>query len=309
MKINLNSKVSSKHPIHLSPDEIIGLYNHAKKLPLTEQIKLIRFLKSGKVKPLQEGQILKSQIQSLVERIVEGVVKEVENAKVKIQEKKRWTVKLEKEQSGAAAAGPVTGPNAFEKEKPLEEMTTTSGGGGSSAGTPGYNIPGAWAGGSLEKNKKHIEVLGYTLTPAGKKEMARAGDNLYENTEPTKKCQNCGELMGADKTRCPKCKYLNDDGKENGALKYGPLQENGLGADFHRAQRSYDNQLPPDNGTGVEDDEGEDDGDGIECPECGKHQGYVTDKGHSGSAYWIEMKCGACNAEWGHDNFDSLADR
>lgn len=280
MKINLNSTVSSNRPIHLSPDEIIGLYNHAKKLPLTEQTKLIRFLKSGKVKPLQEGQILKSQIQSLVERIVEGVVKEVENAKVKIQEKKRWTVKLEKEQSGAAAAGPVTGPNAFEKEKPLEEMTTTSGGGGSSAGTPGYNIPGAWAGGSLEKNKKHIEVLGYTLTPAGKKEMSRAGDNLYENTEPTKKCQ------------------------------YGPLQEeSGLGAGFDRAQHHYDNQLPPDNGTGFEDDEGEDDGDGIECPKCGKHQGYVTDKGHSGSAYWIEMKCGACNSEWGHDNFDSLADR
>ena len=92
----------------------------------------------------------------------------------------------------------------------LEEMTTTSGGGGSSAGTPGYQIPGAWAGGSLEKNKKHIEVLGYTLTDAGKKEMKRAGDNLYEGVQS---------------------------------------EASGLGRDFDRAQAQYDAQLPPeDNG-------------------------------------------------------------
>jgi DNA-directed RNA polymerase subunit RPC12/RpoP len=50
-------------------------------------------------------------------------------------------------------------------------------------------------------------------------------------------------------------------------------------------------------------------GDGIECPECGSLHGYVTDKGHKGSAYWIQMKCGQCGAEWGHDNFDALDDR
>ena len=134
---------------------------------------------------------------------------------------------IEQEQSCAAGAGPVTGPNAFKKKSkyhPLEEMTTTSGGGGSSAGTPGYNIPGAWSGGNMEKNKKHIEVLGYTLTPQGKKEMKRAGDKLYENTEKTKSCQNCGELMPVEKTRCPKCKFLNDDTPEQKKLKYGSGQ-------------------------------------------------------------------------------------
>ena len=53
-------------------------------------------------------------------------------------------------------------------------MTTTSGGGGSSAGTPGYNIPGAFS--NRMNNKKHIEVLGYKMTPAGEKEFNRPGD-------------------------------------------------------------------------------------------------------------------------------------
>ena len=426
---------------------------------------------------IPQGRISKSQLESLVEHIVQGVVKEVEGAK------KRWTVKLEKEQTGTAAASPVTGPNAFKKKSmpresvtnealgldsskfelvsfknvpvggsfkagwvppyydyvkisdveaegtdgkkkwkskfepnasvgalkqnmsekktalesattpdltddrmqgkfvdrgqikleggldyetaeqiashhwdifgsygkdergvwnfktrgerwccsvgmlngqpailsvtttpgrlnllvgneaypQLKEMTTTSGGGGSSAGTPGYQIPGAWAGGSLEKNKKHIEVLGYKLTPAGKREMKRAGDNLYEGVEKGKKeCQNCGSLIDIDKPRCLKCGFINDDTPEEKKLKHGTsLQEvSGLGADFDRAQQQYDAQMPP-----------EDDGDGIECPECGAHHGYVTDKGHSGSAYWIQMKCGHCGAEWGHDNFDALEDR
>jgi len=350
----------------------------------------------------QAGKISKSQLQALVEHIVRGVVREVETAKANAQ-KKRWTVKLEKEQTGTAAAAPVTGPNAFKKKttfesattpdstdddtipgkfvdrgeikleggldydtankianyhwyilgsygkddrgvwnfktigerwccsvgmlngKPailsvtttpgrlnllvgdeaypqLKEMTTTSGGGGSSAGTPGYNIPGAWAGGSLEKNKKHIEVLGYTLTPAGKKEMKRAGDNLYEGVEKGKKqCQNCGESMDVNKTKCPNCKFLNDDTPEDKKLKYGSasLQENELAPGFDRAQQQHDNELPDEDLSG----------DGIECPECGAHRGYVTDKGHSGSAYWIQMKCDKCGGEWGHDNFDALQDR
>lgn len=298
------------------------------------------------------GKISKSQLQALVEHIVRGVVKEVEGAK------KRWTVKLEKEQSGTAAAAPVTGPNAFKKKTTLEsaatpdltddrmqgqfvdrgqvkleggldyetaeniaahhwdifgsygkdergvwnfktrgerwccsvgmlhgkpailsvtttpgrlnllvgdeaypqlkEMTTTSGGGGSSAGTPGYQIPGAWAGGNLEKNKKHIEVLGYTLTPAGKREMKRAGDNLYEG-----------------------------------------IQKNNINAELPSDNDAEDEQVPPDDVAY----------DGIECPECKAHYGYVTDKGHSGGACWVQMKCGHCGWDWGHDNFDALANR
>jgi len=148
-----------------------------------------------------------------------------------------------KEMTGCAAAGPVTGPNAFKKKTdeiyamsrdpssfppdghricpvcnrkgykhkqaspynycdmghawkaesgdvlmnadnvdgPIFEMTTTSGGGGSSPGTPGYNIPGAFAkkGGSVA-GVEGSEALGYTLTPAGKKEMQRSADKLYE---------------------------------------------------------------------------------------------------------------------------------
>ena len=60
----------------------------------------------------------------------------------------------------------------------IKEMTTTSGGGGSSVGTSGYNIPGAFS--RQMKGKDHIEVLGYTMTPDGKKEYARKGDRLLE---------------------------------------------------------------------------------------------------------------------------------
>ena len=355
-KVNPKAKLSKQAPVRLTSDEIIDLYHRAKTLAPEEKEKLIAFLKSGAIiqdDTFTEGKIRKSQLEALVEHIVKGVVKEVDNAK------KRWTVKLEKEQTCTAAAAPVTGPNAFKKKTlesvttpdltddrmqgqfvdrgqikleggldydtaekiasyhwdifgsygkdergvwnfkirgerwccsvgmlngqpailsvtttpgrlnllvgnetmpKLTEMTTTSGGGGSSAGTPGYQIPGAWAGGSIEKNKKHIEVLGYTLTPAGKKEMKRAGDNLYEHVQ---------------------------------------VEASGLGADFDRAQSQYDQQMPPENESG----------DGIECPECGSLHGYVTDKGHKGSAYWIQMKCGQCGAEWGHDNFDALDDR
>ena len=252
-KVDTNAKLSKQNPIRLDYDEIIDFYNRAKTLPPEEGKKLIAFLKSGIVIPgkkLEEGKMLTSQLQALVEHIVEGVVCEVEGAK------KRWTIKLKKEQTGTSAASPVTGPNAFnKKDEPLEEMTTTSGGGDSSPGTPGYQTPGAWSGGSLKKNKKHIEVLGYKLTPAGKAEMNRAGDNLYENTNTT--------------------------------------------PGFDRAQQQYDTQLPPE----------DDNGDGIECPECGSNHGYVTDKGHKGSAYWIQMKCGKCGSEWGHDNFDALDNR
>lgn len=63
----------------------------------------------------------------------------------------------------------------------LDEMTTTSGGGGSSAGTPGYNIPGAFSrrGGS-KKGIAGSAALGYTLTATGKKDMDLKADKLYE---------------------------------------------------------------------------------------------------------------------------------
>ena len=104
-----------------------------------------------------------------------------------------------KEQTATAAVSPVTGPMAFKKknkpmegleplggmeeeEKKLEEMTTTSGGGGSSAGTPGYNVPGAFSkrGGS-KKGVEGSAALGYTLTSIGKDEMNRTADKLLEN--------------------------------------------------------------------------------------------------------------------------------
>lgn len=101
----------------------------------------------------------------------------------------------------------------------LEEITT-------SAAAGPYSIPGAFSGGNLEKDLKHIEVLGYTLTPQGRADMKRKGDKLYENTEPqkTKPCQNCGHPMPSDKSRCEKCKRLQDDTPDEKKLKYGAAQ-------------------------------------------------------------------------------------
>lgn len=174
----------------------------------------------------------------------------------------------------------------------LKEMTTTSGGGGSSAGTPGYNIPGAFSGDDLEKCKKHIEVLGYTLTPQGKAEMKRAGDKLDEGIMPTKKCQQCGSLMPESSTRCPTCKFLNDDTPEHKKLKLGPLQEGASDASFSRAQRQYDSQLPPTS-------------EGLECPECHRSNGFYTQREKRGRFYSWSAECPDCHAQWSDDNLDS----
>lgn len=66
--------------------------------------------------------------------------------------------------------------------KSLSEMTTTSGGGGSSAGTTGYNIPGAFSkkGGS-EAGVAGSRKLGYELTPIGRKDMEKRADKLLES--------------------------------------------------------------------------------------------------------------------------------
>ena len=71
-KINPKSKLSKQNPIRLDSDAIIDLYQRAKKMAPEEGEKLIAFLKSGAVLPLEEGKIAKYQLESLVESIVSG---------------------------------------------------------------------------------------------------------------------------------------------------------------------------------------------------------------------------------------------
>lgn len=216
--VNPKAKLSKQNPIRLDPDEILDLYQRAKQMPPEEGEKIIAFLKSGAVKPLEEGKISKATLAALMEHIVNGIVKEIENAKAKAKAK---------------------------KQQDIEEMTTTSGGGGSSAGTPGYMVPGAFKGNDSKK-KDHIEVLGYKLTPQGKQELDRSPDKLYEAI--------------AKKLR----KKLSE--------------ASGLGADFDRAQRAYDNQVPPDDHT---DDEGG-------CAHKWKFEGEAKD----GTRYYRCVYCG-----------------
>lgn len=152
-----------------------------------------------------------------------------------------------KEETGTGAVSPVTGPNAFKKkesikesrnpevnncgychkalppysewkwvlcpsckkeadsskDEQIDEMTTTG------SGTTGYNIPGAFS--RQMKGKSHIEVLGYTMTPAGKKEYDRKGDRLLE-----------------------------------GKKKVDETAMGDLGSKFASAQRRYDAQVPED---------------------------------------------------------------
>jgi hypothetical protein len=239
-KINPSSKLSKQNPIRLDSDAIIDLYQRAKQMAPEEGEKLIAFLKSGAVLPLEEGKIAKYQLEGLMEAIVGGIVSEIDKAKQKAKEKKSKV------------------KNPTEQDETLDEMTTTSGGGGSSAGTPGYNIPGAFSGRKMRDRKGHIEVLGYKMTPEGEKEYNREGDKLYEAIK-----------------------------KE---VEKVVAEASGLGADFDRAQRAYDNQMPK--------EEPE-----IECPECGGN-GFIKDKGHKGSAYWWSAECQDCGHQWGDDNFD-----
>lgn len=68
-------------------------------------------------------------------------------------------------------------------------------------------------------------------------------------------------------------------------------EDSGLGADFDRAQQSYDAQMPPE-------DEPE-----MECPTCSSDSGKITKKYKSGKYYSWEAKCDSCGYEWGNDNF------
>lgn len=134
-----------------------------------------------------------------------------------------------KEQSMTGAVSPVTGPNAFKKKESteedaqLDEMTTTSGGGGSSAGTTGYNIPGAFS--RKMNGRDHIEVLGYEMTPAGKKEYDRKGDRLLEGKKKDNPiCKHCHKaLKTAGQISCPHCGKTQGDirsGEENHAKRF-----------------------------------------------------------------------------------------
>jgi predicted RNA-binding Zn-ribbon protein involved in translation (DUF1610 family) len=69
------------------------------------------------------------------------------------------------------------------------------------------------------------------------------------------------------------------------------IKEIGLGADFDRAQRSYDAQMP--------NEEPE-----IECPKCGE-SGHLINKWKKGNHYSWNAKCDNCGHEWGDDNLDN----
>lgn len=301
-KIDPKAKLSKQNPIRLDPDAIIDLYQRAKTLPPEEGEKLIAFLKSGAIKPLEEGKITKQSLEGLVGYIVEGIVGEINKAKEKAQ-KKKWTEKFQGRKEKA-------------EEDTLDEMTTTSGGGGSSAGTPGYNIPGAF-GRKMSRRKDHIEVLGYKMTPEGEKEYEKPADKLYEAIKkevkkivkeaivqkPVGKCPHCGkDIWSKDAMVCSSCKKQLPPKTEpkpgSGGISLAPLQQeaSGLGPDFDRAQRAYDRQMPPES-------------DDLECPQCGGESGYYTEKGHRAGAHWYSAECPDCGHTWGDDNFDSLDDR
>ena len=221
-----------------------------------------------------------------------------------------WTDPIDRHNGWQEVEGPQTEPS-IEQEETLDEMTTTSGGGGSSAGTPGYLVPGAF-GRKMSNRKGHIEVLGYTMTPQGEKEYNKSGDKLYEAIKANikkmiresivqkpegGKCPNCGkDVWPKDAMVCSSCKKRLPAKSEPkpGSKGVGvvPLQQeaSGLGADFDRAQRQYDAQMPK--------EEPE-----IECPECGGN-GFIKDKGHKGSTYWWSAECQDCGHQWGDDNFD-----
>src|ERR1039458_832995 len=80
-KANINPASTLSNPIRVEPDEIIGLYRRAKAMPLEEGVKLMSFLKSGAILPMEDGMIAKYQLNSLIEHIVGGIGDEVEKSK------------------------------------------------------------------------------------------------------------------------------------------------------------------------------------------------------------------------------------
>lgn len=142
----------------LHPDKIIDLYNKAKEVKESDPegyTKLMMFIKT--LKSLTGESIKRSHLNKLIQEIVRRVVREINQGKLK-------------EMTTTAAVSPVTSPKVFKKnseEEAIEEMTTTS-------AVSGYNVPGAFT--NKMDRKDRIEVLGYTMTPEGKKEYNRPGD-------------------------------------------------------------------------------------------------------------------------------------
>lgn len=371
-KINPSAKLSKQNPLRLDGDEIIDLWQRAKAMTPEESEKLIAFLKSGAVLPLEEGKIANYQLQNLMEAIVSGIVGEVDKAKKKAKAKKGnsladfekkeashlkrqaasdkkktagmnrmpdkempgdarfaayqaslqkphsqmdwepsgenppqsqgrhnneyeqwlvdlsnkmwkdsedighshqgwqvkkvvphgpdttaylltlrkeyhksrifinkngkwfWTDPIDRHNGWQEVEGPSMEPSIeqegkqkkswtvpFKGRDELAEMTTTSGGGGSSAGTPGYQVPGAF-GRKMQNRKGHIEVLGYKMTPQGEKEYNKSGDKLYEAIKANikkmirenivqkpegGKCPHCGkDIWSKDAMTCSSCK-------------------------------------------------------------------------------------------------------
>ena len=104
-KVNPNAKLSKQNPIRLDPDEILDLYQRAKTFPSKDKKKLIAFLKSGAVIPLEEGKISKATLEALMEHIITGIVKEVDHAKKKVSSKKK-SVKTPVSKSGSGNWNP-----------------------------------------------------------------------------------------------------------------------------------------------------------------------------------------------------------
>lgn len=102
--------------------------------------------------------IKRSKLNDLIHEIVKVIVKEIHDKKLS-------------EESGTSNVSPSIDPlkkKIIPEDDTINEMTTTD------SGTPGYNVPGAFT--NKMNRKDRIEVLGYEMTPAGKKEYNRPGD-------------------------------------------------------------------------------------------------------------------------------------
>ena len=454
-KINPKSKLSKQNPIRLDSDAIIDLYQRAKKMAPEEGEKLIAFLKSGAVLPLEEGKIAKHQLEGLIEHIVGGIVGEVEKAKKKAKAKKSkpagkslsayekeeaarlkrmakqdkestagmsrfhgnygsaepstptweppehsqmdwdsggekgnipgrgaeqqwledlanklwkdpedighshqgwkvkkvvphgegtkaylltftkqyhksrifinkngrwfWTDPVDRHNGWQEVEGPAMEPS-IEQEATLDEMTTTSGGGGSSAGTPGYQVPGAF-GKKMSNRKGHIEVLGYKMTALGEKEYNTPADKLYEAIK-----KNIHRMMreGIDgpgfphqspyipggveplqqegRRTCPHCNMLavngiwtHEQGCPASKKRVRETAMGQLGPEFGAAQQHHDDHFFD----GVPEDDVM-----INCEKCGEEEAArITKRGSKGSSWWWEAVCTKCGQKFGNDNF------
>jgi predicted RNA-binding Zn-ribbon protein involved in translation (DUF1610 family) len=191
-------------------------------------------------------------------------------------------------------------------EHPLTEMTTTM------SGTPGYNIPGAFAkkGGS-QKGVEGSESIGYTLTPIGRDEMERRADKLLENmmrelrkgkNQPAYLkgnpiCQFCHKkLYYPGQAQCHHCGKHQPEkrmvpGERSYEKRFPTRESQGLGSKFDAAQRAYDARMP------------EEEPSERECEKCGEEAVVTTKAGRKGNAWWWEGVCKNCGHKMSDDNF------